>query len=309
MNGNKYKFLILKIIVTVLLFYLIISNVNTLHVFKIIKNINPVYWFIASLIALLQLIIVNIRWHMVLKHLNIPISTLKLISYLWIGMFFNQALPSSIGGDALRVIYLHKNSKAGVNQSTLSVLLDRVMGITGLVLLIVLSTPFLYVKIGHSDSFLSVVFLIILLIFSIVIITTTDLFFKILPHWKIINIAHRFSKQVRKLLLSGYTGIKLVLISILVHSLSVIMVIFLAEGMLIQVEYINILLVTPVAILLMTIPISIAGWGVREGVMVAGLGYAGMGSENALALSIMYGLLVLVFSLPGMLIWIVNRRK
>ena len=77
----------------------------------------------------------------------------------------------------------------------------------------------------------------------------------------------------------------------------------------IQVEFINILLIIPIAILLMTIPVSIAGWGIREGVIVGGLGYVGMGIENSLALSIMFGLLVLVFSLPGMFIWFAIRKR
>ena len=309
MRDKKYIFLILKILVTSALFYVIISNVNTADVFIIIKNVNPIFWFLACLVSLVQLIITNIRWGMVLEHLNIPISKLKLFSYLWIGMFFNQALPSSIGGDALRVLYLHKNSEASVVKSTLSVLLDRVMGITGLVLLIVFSTPYLYLKIGYSNSFLGVIFLLMLMAIGIVIMTTTDLFFKVREQWKVINLLHQFSKQVRKLLLTDYNGIKLISISIVVHSLSVIVVILIAESMLIKVEYTNILLVTPVAILLMTIPVSIAGWGVRESVMVAGLGFVGMESENALALSIMYGLLVLVFSLPGMFIWLAIRKS
>jgi glycosyltransferase 2 family protein len=309
MNDKKYIFLIFKVLVTSLLFYLIISNVNMEDVFMTMKNVNPIFWLFACLVALLQLIIANIRWSIVLKQLNIGISKKKLFSYLWIGMFFNQALPSSIGGDALRVLYLHKNTEAGVNKSTLSVLLDRAMGITGLVILIVFSTPYLYQKVGYSNSFLGVIFLLVLLALGIFTMATTDLFFKFREHWKVINLLHQFSKQVRRLLLTDFNGLKLVLISILVHSLSVIIVILIAESLRINVEYLNIFLVIPLAILLMTIPISIAGWGIRESVMVAGLGYVGLESEYALALSIMYGVLLLVLSLPGMLIWVLNRRK
>jgi uncharacterized membrane protein YbhN (UPF0104 family) len=56
----------------------------------------------------------------------------------------------------------------------------------------------------------------------------------------------------------------------------------------------------------MTIPISIAGWGVREGIMVMGFGYLGVPPEQALALSILYGLLLLVVAIPGVIIWFLS---
>ena len=309
MLENKYILLSIKIIITFMLLYLIIININIYDVFKIIRNVDYMYILISMLILFLQLIIANFRWYLVLKYLSTPVSISTLYSYLWVGNFFNQALPSSVSGDALRVFYLHKNSNTSINRSTLSVVLDRVTGVTGLVLLIVLSIPFLYTITGFSNVFISIISFIVLLILAIVALASMDLFFKIFPHWKIINIAHRFSKQARMLFLSKYIGLGLVLISMVVHFLSIVSVFFLAKSMSIQVEFINILLIIPIAILLMTIPVSIAGWGIREGVIVGGLGYVGMGIENSLALSIMFGLLVLVFSLPGMFIWFAIRKR
>jgi len=57
----------------------------------------------------------------------------------------------------------------------------------------------------------------------------------------------------------------------------------------------------------MVVPISIAGWGVREGIMVVGFGYLGVASEASLALSILYGLSILVVALPGGIIWMFKR--
>ena len=62
----------------------------------------------------------------------------------------------------------------------------------------------------------------------------------------------------------------------------------------------------PLASLLMTVPISIAGWGVREGVMIIGFGFLGVTPESALAISLLYGLIMLVISLPGVVIWLLD---
>jgi hypothetical protein len=56
----------------------------------------------------------------------------------------------------------------------------------------------------------------------------------------------------------------------------------------------------PPIFLLAALPISIAGWGVRESGMVVALGYAGVSPEGALVVSVMLGMTVLVGSLPGL---------
>jgi len=57
--------------------------------------------------------------------------------------------------------------------------------------------------------------------------------------------------------------------------------------------------VIPVVVLVSTIPISIAGWGVREAAMVVGLGWVGMTSSAALAVSIVFGLALIAIGVVG----------
>jgi uncharacterized membrane protein YbhN (UPF0104 family) len=51
-------------------------------------------------------------------------------------------------------------------------------------------------------------------------------------------------------------------------------------------------------------PISLAGWGVREGAMIVGLGLAGIVPADALAVSVAYGLLQLALGLLGGALWL-----
>ena len=60
-------------------------------------------------------------------------------------------------------------------------------------------------------------------------------------------------------------------------------------------------LLTPPITLLSAVPISIAGWGVREGVMVGALSMVGIGTEHALALSVLLGVAMLGNGLVGLL--------
>ena len=68
-------------------------------------------------------------------------------------------------------------------------------------------------------------------------------------------------------------------------------------------------MIITVALLLAMAPVSIAGWGVREGVMVAGLGLLGVNADGALALSVLMGLVVLGISLPGGAAWLADTLR
>jgi hypothetical protein len=57
-----------------------------------------------------------------------------------------------------------------------------------------------------------------------------------------------------------------------------------------QVTLVDCLVLIPPVILFTSLPVSIGGWGVREGAMVAGLSLIGVTSEAAIAISLVFGL-------------------
>ena len=59
----------------------------------------------------------------------------------------------------------------------------------------------------------------------------------------------------------------------------------------------------PPVILITTIPISIAGWGLRESAMVAIFGFISIVQEDAIALSLLFGLPCACVVYPGLVIW------
>jgi uncharacterized membrane protein YbhN (UPF0104 family) len=63
-------------------------------------------------------------------------------------------------------------------------------------------------------------------------------------------------------------------------------------------------MVVPPVTFIQLLPVSLAGWGVREAALVVALGSFGIPAEAALATSILMGLCLILTSLPGGLIWI-----
>ncbi|MGH9896295.1 MAG: lysylphosphatidylglycerol synthase domain-containing protein, partial [bacterium] len=97
--------------------------------------------------------------------------------------------------------------------------------------------------------------------------------------------------------------------SVVIHLVSVGSLWVLGNGLRLEVEGVVLFVAVPVAIFATTIPVSIAGWGVREGVMVATLGAFGVPPEGAFALSLLFGVALAVVSLPGAVLWLSGGTK
>jgi len=80
-----------------------------------------------------------------------------------------------------------------------------------------------------------------------------------------------------------------------------------ADAMNIAIDPFSAVILTLPMVLALAIPISVAGWGVREGTMVVALGQVGVLPADALALSVAFGLIYMLAGIPGGLLWLVPR--
>ena len=74
-------------------------------------------------------------------------------------------------------------------------------------------------------------------------------------------------------------------------------------------SFLDCLVLIPPIVLVSTIPISIAGWGVREAAMITLLALVGVAEADAFVLSVLFGLLTFGLSLPGGIVWIIGGYK
>lgn len=305
---KKYFFNILKVLVTTLLFIVIFDKVDINSTIEILKATDSSFFILALLVMTIEVLIANTRWRLILKQLGSNIAYFTALRYLWIGVFFNQALPSSIGGDAVRGYYLCKNEDYSISEATIGVLLDRVIGLLGLVLLVIFTIPLIFESIVTPLTKWTILAIIIAALLAIIMSLIIDLIPNKFSQWKIMNGLVKFSSKGREVLFSFY-GMLSIILSLIIHLTFVFAAWLLAYGMGLDISLTGMLLIVPITNLLIALPISIAGWGVREGLFIAGLGYLNVSSDAALALSILYGLLMLVVSLPGLIDWILQKPK
>ena len=301
---NKKIAILLKVIVSLGLITLLVNQVDFNKIVNILKNVDIAMIVYALILLIIQVFIATTRWQYVLKCQKIMLDYKNTLQILWSGLFFNQAMPSSVGGDVIRGYYLKKQGMT-LGRATLGVLIDRLFGMIGLVLLVLASLPLLFELVDDPIARTGVLFIAVGISLALLFIFFTDKLPGNFSHFKIIKGLYSLSREGRHCISNG---VIILLISILIHLISVIVVMIIATGLGINVEWSGFLLIIPLVTLMMVIPISIAGWGVREGVMVVGFGYLGVAPEAALALSILYGLLMLVVALPGGIVWVLKRN-
>ena len=297
----------LKVLLSFGLLLLILNSIDIDITLHLLRNFSLDFFFFASGALILQILLMTVRWNKVLDHQGMRLNYKMTLRYVWIGLFFNQALPSSVGGDTFRGYYLYRNGFS-ISGATLGVLLDRIFGMIGLIVLVVVTLPLLFERVDDHNARLVMVLISIGALLIITVTLLLDLLPKRLYSWRIVRGLYALSSQGRKLLFTISPGSIVIALSITIHILSVFAVIVLSQGLGLNLSWVDVLLVVPIATLFMIIPISIAGWGVREGVMIVGLGYLGVQPEQALTLSILYGLLMLTISLPGGVIWLFTNH-
>lgn len=259
--------------------------------------------FIASLVAaillnILQSITCAFRWNLIAcSSFSHPPFHRSFWAYLE-GSFFNQALPSFIGGDAVRIMRWHENG-VSTKVAAITVLLDRVFGALGAATLALVACLFLRgTPVGQYKNLL-----IMLLAASVMALGAIILF---LIRWKPFQKLFANVTRLRTLheVISEWRpGFKkmgvLIALGIMGQILAGFAVYVLARTLHIPLSLGILVSITGVILLLSMIPISLAGWGVREAGFIALLTPLGVDSSQAFALGVAFGLSAFVGALPG----------
>ena len=159
-----YLKLTLKIIVSLgLISYVILTNNFSSIVDSLIKS-NLTYFSIALLLIVVNYVFSSIRWRYLV--LDAKVSIWYMIKLYFIGSFFNNFLPTSIGGDAYKIVALGDRIGSKTNAFT-ATFLERFIGMLAL-LVISIYGYFNFSNIGIFN-FISVFLLVILAFFAFIL--------------------------------------------------------------------------------------------------------------------------------------------
>ncbi|MEM7170599.1 MAG: lysylphosphatidylglycerol synthase transmembrane domain-containing protein [Pseudomonadota bacterium] len=253
---------------------------------------------------LLITIVSGLRWHMVMSELRLPLSRKFALSSIFVGAFFSQVFPTSVGGDAVRVWHVwRKGTPKG--SAFLSVLLERLSGVAALVVMVAIGTALLNKEIDDAPIWFFLMAVLPAFGIGVLFISRLDKHNRLAWFPWLKNVSS-LSMPVRRILFSWPLAPRLFMLSIGGHFLACLALYSLAQGLDFPLSLLQCLGLLPSVILFSLIPISFAGWGIREGAMVIMMGFAGLTPAMALSLSILFGLALLAASLPGLCLWMLR---
>ncbi len=260
----------------------------------------------ATLVLLLAAnVVVAARWHFILSAEAPSPGVNTLLRIVLVGLFFNQVLPTGVGGDAVRA-WRCRRVGIGLGPAIRSILLDRACGYLVLVVVYAASLPGLFQILPEAQQRGSII-----AVFGAAMLGLLGLlFFDCLPgailHLRAIAPLAELSRESRRLFTHpGRCGTVLAL-STLTIGLTILAFELLATSVGSDLALTDWIMIVPPVTLIQLLPVSLAGWGVREGVLVVALAAFGVAAETALAISVLMGLCLIAIGVPGGLIWLID---
>ncbi|MFQ5900223.1 MAG: lysylphosphatidylglycerol synthase transmembrane domain-containing protein [Thermodesulfobacteriota bacterium] len=250
----------------------------------------------------------SFRWKVLLLAHNITVSTPRLFSFYLVGMFFNNFLPGSIGGDVVKGYDFYRHSRRGKESAT-TVFLERYVGLVALFIIGLTALVFLYPLL--EDPIIVILMLSIFIVFIIGTIVVVNSSVKNLT----INIVNRFKITKLEKAISGiyetvgrYNNHKnsvfnAFLLSVIIQLMNIVVYITLSDALNIIVPWGHFFLFFPIITIISMLPISLNGLGVREGINIYLFSQVGVESPQALTLSLTWFFMVIFISVPGGIIF------
>jgi uncharacterized membrane protein YbhN (UPF0104 family) len=291
--------LVVRIIVSLGLLTWLGSRVDWQHIAASFRGLRWGWWLTAVGIYLACQFLCCVRWLWLSRPLGFHQSLSRFSAIYFVGMFFNLFLPTSVGGDAIRAIYLANGSGRRL-AALFSVLLDRASGLVVLIgvacLALLLSPVALPLQLRWMTFALGI---------------GTCLGMLALPFIVRINLKqpkiHAFLSLLRDYplkpgLIVGSAGL-----SIIVQVLNAVLVGCIGIGLGLKVPAIYYGVAAPMVTLFTLIPISLNGMGLREGAMVVFLAPAGIASADAITLAFLWFLVQTTTSVFGAVPYLFGR--
>lgn len=297
------KKLLLKGAVSAILIWLLLRHTDTEAVVEQLLDVGWRAFVLATLLLAALSFPATLRWQAVLRALGRRLDFAHGWRMVMIGLFFNQVLPSSVGGDAVRIWQVRRD---GIDLRTAinGVVIDRLMALGILFLIMALSLPALFEIIPDSTARVAVAFLAIGGLVGYGLFAFLDRLPQVVFRWRATRAIGSLSADFRTAISSPRFGSAALALSLLIQLVVAVSVFALAASLEFGIGLVECVILMPPVILVTAIPVSIAGWGVREGAMVVAFGFVGLSPHDALALSVLFGAATVCASLPGGLVWL-----
>lgn len=299
---RRIKFLI-RLLVSVSILVVILHSIDIRQALQVAVRARLDWLLFALLMQFGSTAISAYRWKLIMRNLGFG----QTFSFYWDsffkGMFFNQGLPTSIGGDALRVLDVARRGFRK-RDALVGIAIDRITGL-GALLLLALVAQLVNPDLLPEQVYRSIAWLVVAGLLGFASLPFLGRWSWLARHPQLAVLKTLSDRLLQAVSLHRFL---LLVSSLLVPLLA--MLAFFAAGQALGLRYdlLTYLAIVPPALVLTVVPVSIAGWGVREGVLVGLFSLIGADKTVVLMVSLVYGILLILVSLPGLAVFLRGRR-
>jgi len=294
---------LIKLAISGGILYFLFSSMDLAAFWETVKSVSP---FAVIFVALFFIFIQSVsayRWSLILSK-DIEVRYPKLLSIYFVGMFFNNFLPTMVGGDLVKALYLYRETGKG-GLSLASIFMDRYSGFSAL-----MSITAVALIPGYSLIKGTVLPGVFVFIIGGFVGASLVVWVGFLHSWAMNILAkihfYGINKKIDSFyrVLMGYKNhrdilVKIFSISLVVQTGVIISCYVLSRGLGIDVGLAYFFLFIPLSIVVSMLPISVAGLGIREGAFVYLFTKVGATKEEAITLSLMWFAMMVIVSLIG----------
>lgn len=308
-RGHKWLLRLIRVAMSAGLLAYLLSRVELTEVLATLATTNPSWLGLAVVMLAAGKVILGLRWRVLVKARGLTIPLSSLISSILIGSFFSSTLPTEIGGDAFRAYDVSRKANARLADGLGSVVIDRILGALGLALFATLTLLLGRRAFPAPGGQLALVLAV--LVTAIIVLATlahpafTGPIQRILHRvgWGgLSEVVSAFGDAVGSMMRSKGALSAGLALTLLLQVVVVIQYAFIAASLGLVIPFSYLLMAVPLALLVLLLPASISGIGLRETVFVYLLGRVSVTPHEAIALSwLAFGMLLLQAGVGAML--------
>lgn len=312
-------FLIAKLVFAVVVIAWLFRKVDAHRVWGTMRDAHRGPILLGLVLCWVTIVFAAWRWHRLLRVFNIPIAFGSLLCIAQIGPFFALFLPGPTGDDLTRMLYISRLAPGRVAESCSTVLLDRCIGLTGLFLLALTCLPWQWPLLTASSQ---TFWLAITILAGGSFVAIGGALFFVAGHpthrWLERRLRSRPAHSLRdeaariwRLFCDNKRVIgQVILVAVGTQLVNCVLFYLAGAAVGIDLSLQRWLSFVPIVLAASALPISIAGIGVREYLLVLFLGaIGGVESESALAASFVTFSIILTVCLTGGLLYIFYKPK
>ena len=272
---------------------------------------NPVYVVAGLLLVQIQIVLSALRWRFTAARLRQHLGVGRAIGDYYLGTLLNQLLPGGVAGDAVRAVRNRAHGDDGWKVPAQAVLFERIAG-QGVFFLIATFGVMLWPLLGGAAIPEDLRHL--LSGFAIAVASFAIMFLLALrfPPRRIQPQLRRLKAALAQVFLQDRAWIAQTLFSVVIVASYIAMFMLASAAVGAPLPALAAVTAIPLCLLMMLIPATIAGWGAREAAAAALWPLFGYAASDGVAAGILYGILALVGSAPGLvciLAALLSRRK